>query len=137
MITSIKLTVFFSDPFWIGVFETWEENIYRVSKVTFGQEPKDIEIYQFLLRNFYSLQFSKEQSGDTLKNVDKKENPKRIQRKIKKETKSSGIGTKAQVALKKQYEDNKKTRKQRCKQQKEEEIKRKFQLKQKKRKNKH
>ena len=101
------------------------------------ESPKDIEIYQFLLRNFYSLQFSKEQNADTLKNVDKKENPKWIQRKIKKETKSSGIGTKAQMALKKQYEDNKKTRKQRCKQKKEEEIKRKFQLKQKKRKNKH
>ena len=44
-----RLTVFFEEPFWIGVFER---------KVTFGAEPKDYEVYDFVLRNYYRLKFS-------------------------------------------------------------------------------
>ena len=43
-----KLTVFFEEPFWVGVFEkTWDEKV-SVSKFTFGTEPKDYEIYHFI-----------------------------------------------------------------------------------------
>lgn len=38
------LTVFFEEPFWVGVFETIEEGKLTVCKVTFGVEPKDYEI---------------------------------------------------------------------------------------------
>lgn len=44
-----KLTVFFEKPFWVGVFERVEEGKLSVSKVTFGAEPKDYEIYAFIL----------------------------------------------------------------------------------------
>lgn len=44
MSTSIgKLTVFFEEPFWVGVFERIENGKLSVSKVTFGAEPKDYE----------------------------------------------------------------------------------------------
>ena len=36
-----KLTVFFEDPFWVGVFERISEGRLSVCKVTFGAEPKD------------------------------------------------------------------------------------------------
>ena len=39
-----KLTVFFEDPFWVGVFEHIENEKLSVAKVTFGAEPKDCEI---------------------------------------------------------------------------------------------
>lgn len=44
-----KLTVFFEKPFWVGVFERVEGEKLSVSKVTFGAEPKDYEIYAFIL----------------------------------------------------------------------------------------
>ena len=43
-----KLTVFFEDPFWVGVFERIENGRLSVAKVTFGAEPKDYEVQQAL-----------------------------------------------------------------------------------------
>lgn len=45
MITSIKLTVLFNEPFWIGVFEVYENDCYKACKVTFGSEPKVEDIH--------------------------------------------------------------------------------------------
>ena len=53
-----KLTVFFEEPFWVGVFERIEDGKFSVSKVTFGAEPKDCEIYEFVLKYYNSLRFS-------------------------------------------------------------------------------
>ena len=38
-----RLTVFFEEPFWTGVFERISEDRLSVCKVTFGAEPKDYE----------------------------------------------------------------------------------------------
>lgn len=35
------LTVYFEDPFWVGVFERIDDGKLSVCKVTFGAEPKD------------------------------------------------------------------------------------------------
>ena len=43
-----KLTVFFEEPFWVGVFERVSDGNLSVCKVTFGAEPKDYEIYELL-----------------------------------------------------------------------------------------
>ena len=53
-----KLTVFFEEPFWVGVFERYEDGKLSVTKVTFGAESKDYDVYQFILEHYYSLQFS-------------------------------------------------------------------------------
>ena len=54
----VKCTVFFEDPFWVGVFERNENGKLSVAKVTFGAEPKDCEILDFVLKHYYDLQFS-------------------------------------------------------------------------------
>ena len=36
-----SVTVFFEDPFWVGVFERQAQGALTVCKVTFGAEPKD------------------------------------------------------------------------------------------------
>ena len=41
-----KLTVYFEDPFWVGVFERIDNGKLSVAKVTFGAEPKDYEIQE-------------------------------------------------------------------------------------------
>ena len=53
-----ELSVFFEEPFWVGVFERIEDGKLSAAKVTFGAEPKDNEVYLFVLKHYYDLQFS-------------------------------------------------------------------------------
>ena len=39
-----RLTVFFEDPFWVGVFERIENGRLSAAKVTFGAEPKEPDL---------------------------------------------------------------------------------------------
>ena len=103
-----KLSVFFDEPFWVGVFERIEDGKLSVVKVTFGAEPKDYEVYEFILRHYYRLQFS---SAVAAVVKERKKNPKRVQREVKKQLRNTGIGTKSQQALKLQQEQNKQQRK--------------------------
>ena len=92
-----KLTVFFEEPFWVGIFERIEDGKLSVAKVTFGAEPKDYDIQEFVLKHYYDLQFSP--AVETIVKKDKK-NPKRVLRDVKKQLQNNGIGTKSQQALK-------------------------------------
>ena len=92
-----RLTVFFEEPFWVGVFERISEGKLSVCKVMFGAEPKDYEVYDFVLKNYYRLRFSPAVTIDVKVAV---RNPKRIQREVRKQVQNSGIGTKSQQALK-------------------------------------
>ncbi len=132
---SSKLTVYFDDPFWIGVYERVTEGTLEVCKITFGAQPKDYEVYAFLLRNWNKLRFSPPVNADMAR--DSRTNPKRMQRAIKRQLTSQGIGTKSQQALNLQREENKILRKMKTRQQKEDEKQRQFDLRQQKRKEKH
>ena len=103
-----KLTVFFEEPFWVGVFEQIEDGKLSVSKVTFGAEPKDCEIYEYVLKYYNSLRFS-----PAIETVVKEEvkNPKKRQKEIHKQMSAKGIGTKSQQALNLQRDQYKKQRK--------------------------
>ncbi len=129
-----RLTVFFEDPFWVGVFENIEDGKLSAAKVTFGAEPKDYEVQEFIIRNYYRLKFSPAVKT-AVKDV--KKNPKRAQRDAKKQTLEKGIGTKSQQALKLQQEQNKLARKEQSKMEREMESDRLFELKQIKKKEKH
>lgn len=130
----VKCTVFFEEPFWVGVFERNEDGKLSVAKVTFGAEPKDCEILDFVLKHYYDLQFSS--AVETVVKETKK-NPKRVQRDVRKEMKKTGIGTKSQQALKLQQEQNKQQRKVENRERNLAKAQRKFELKQKKKKEKH
>ncbi len=99
--TKTKLTVFFDEPLWVGVYEYWNNDDYSVCKIRFGAEPKDYEIYEFTQKNYHNLHFS-----PNLNNVlfeEKRINPKRLQRQISKQLQDTGAGTKSQQALKIQH----------------------------------
>ena len=53
-----KLTVFFDGLFWIGIYERIQDGKLEACKITFGAEPKDYEVYGFILKNWYKLRFS-------------------------------------------------------------------------------
>ena len=129
-----KLTVFFEDPFWVGVFERISDGKLSVCKVTFGAEPKDYEIYAFVHQNHGRLKFSPSVEAEAKKTS---HNPKRIQREIQRQVQNTGIGTKAQQALKLQQEQMKTERKTESRRRREEEKQLRFEQKQQKRKEKH
>ncbi|MFN8433271.1 MAG: YjdF family protein [Anaerolineales bacterium] len=129
-----KLTVFFEDPYWVGVFEREDEKEYQVARAIFGSEPTDAELYEFLQANYHKLEFSRSFQGEI--QLERKVNFKRKQREVRKQAKENGIGTKAQQAIKQVMEESKKERKQDSRQQRREEEKLKFVLKQEKKKEK-
>ena len=129
-----EFKVFFEEPFWIGVFERVENGKLSVCKVTFGAEPKDGEIWEFILRHYDELKFSPAVKAETRQTAD---NPKRRLRNAAKQMKHTGIGTKSQQALQLQREELKIERRQQGRKQREAEKQRLFDLKQQKRKEKH
>lgn len=129
-----RLTVFFEQQFWVGVFECISEGKLSVCKVTFGAEPKDYEVYDFVLKNYYELRFSPAVATDVKETG---RNPKRIRREVRKQVQNTGIGTKSQQALKLQQEQSKTEHKTMSREQREAEKQRQFELKQQKRKKKH
>ena len=131
---SEKLTVFFEEPFWVGVFEHIEDGKLSVAKVTFGSEPKDYEVQAYIQKYYFSLKFSP--AVETIVK-DIKRNPKRMQREAKKQMLETGIGTKSQQALKLQQEQNKQEHKEKSRKKKEAEEQRMFELKQQKKREKH
>ena len=129
-----KLTVYFEVPFWVGVFERVRDGKLSVAKVTFGTEPKDYEVQEYIQKCYFSLKFSP--AVDTVVK-DIKRNPKRMQREAKRQMQETGIGTKSQQALKLQQEQNKQEHKARRREKKEAEELRMFELKQQKKREKH
>ena len=130
-----QITVLFEDPFWVALYERESGGKYEVCKITFGAEPKDYEVYEFLLKNHKKLPFSPAVSVCGFE--EKRISPKRRQREAKKATEQKGIGTKAQQALKLQHEQNKIERKARTKERRGAEKKLRFEQKQEKKKQKH
>lgn len=128
------LTVYFEDPFWIGVFERISDGTLSVCKVTFGAEPKEYEVWDFVLRHYSSLMFCPAVKAES-KSIAR--NPKRRLRDAKKQMQSTGIGTKSQQVLKMQREEQKIRRRQAMHRKKEAEKEQRFELKQQKRKEKH
>ena len=130
-----SLTILYENPFWIGLYERFDDDKYEVCKITFGAEPKDYEVYNFLLKNWHMLRFSPPVKTD--RTIERKINPKRMQREINSQLENKGIGTKAQQALKLQHEQNKIDRKTQSREQREAQKERQFALRQKKKKAKH
>jgi predicted PilT family ATPase len=135
MDVTAQFTVYFEDPFWVGVYERKNGNLLEVSRVVFGEEPKDYEVFYYLLENWGKLRFSPLVEAES--SEAHRINSKRMQRAINKQLSRTGIGTKAQQALKLQQEQNVIQRKAKNKQRMEEEKQFKFELKQIKKKEKH
>ena len=132
--TVSRLTVFFDEPFWVGVFERTEDGKLSVSKITFGAEPKEAEVYEFILKHYCDLRFSPAVDAVV---KESRANPKRMQREVKKQLSAKGVGTKSQQALKLQQEQNKQARKAKRREAKAAQAERLFELKQQKKKEKH
>lgn len=97
----IALTVFFEDPFWIGLVECGEGTRLRAARFVFGAEPSDAQVYGWVLGGMPGIRLSQAvaaKGAPTLAG-----NPKRRQRQARKLC-AQEPGTKAQRALSAQHE---------------------------------
>ena len=138
--TSEKLTVFFEEPFYVGIFERVSDGKLYVCKVIFGAEPTDAEVYRFLLdrhdglSHFCRLSFRPAVAAAI---KEREMRPKRAKREARKQMENVGIGTKAQRALSLRREQSKSEQKVLDREEREVEKLRRFERKQLKRKEKH
>ncbi|MGN7402035.1 YjdF family protein [Cytobacillus praedii] len=117
----MKLTIYFDGQFYIGLVETVTDNTLKAYRHIFGNEPKDQEVLEFVNRDLLLLIQKHKQVGVTIdKKLKKKINPKKLQRSVSKELKQPFISSKAQEAIKKDYEQRKKVKLTRNKQLREE-----------------
>lgn len=132
--TSLTLTVFFDDPFWVGVFERVDGETLSVCKVTFGAEPRDVEVLQLVLNQFRRLSFG---AAGTAEQPIHYRNPKRRQRAARQAAAAQGVGTKAQQALAQQREAGKMAQRTQARAAREEKAAARYAAKRAKRKKKH
>ena len=99
------LTIVFDEPFYKAIFERIDGNSYSVAQVNLGTSlPRMPEIIYLVNRKYSKLNFYR----NTIENrADRHINPKRAQRLAHTATQQKQIGTKAQIALKKQFEESK------------------------------
>ncbi len=132
---SIACTIFFEDPFWVGVWERTDGSKFCVAKTPFGARPSEAEVWAFILTRYQELAFFETESGcGRLKNIG---NPKRMQREAARAVSAEGVGTNAQQALKAQYEAGKLAHKTKSREQKREEETKAFLLRREKKKARH
>jgi hypothetical protein len=111
---SLTLSVFFDDPFWIGLFTLADENTVKHARVVFGKEPTDAELYEYFISNYHRLEFFDSDGTEYTRALAK--NPKRRQREINKEirnridTKKSYDAIKLSIQQSKKQEKRKKNR---------------------------
>lgn len=132
--TTVKLTVFFEEPFWVGVFERTENGKLSAAKVTFGAEPKEQEVWELVLKKYCRMKFSP--AVEAAAKLVRKSH-KAARREAKRQMGRTGVGTKSQQALQLQREQRKTEQRLISREKREAEKQRLFELKQQKRKTKH
>ena len=133
--TEAMLTVYFDDPFWVGVLTRREGHTLTAARIVFGAEPKDYEVYERLLRCYGALRFGGSIAAESREAA--RVNPKRMQREASRLLENTGAGTKAQQALAQAREETKQTRLAVSREAREAEEQRRFDLRQAKRREKH
>jgi hypothetical protein len=134
----MSLTIYHDGQFWVGIIEVVEDGKLRAFRYVFGTEPKDTEILDFIYYKLLNIINQSVHSGiDVEGKLDKKINPKRLQRQVAKQINKVGVSTKAQEAMKQEYEEKKKSKKKRAKQYREELKAQKYLMKKQKAKAKH
>lgn len=101
--TSLSFTVFFEDPYWIGLFEYREQQQLYLKRIVFGSEPGEQMVYEWLKRYWYSISF--QTPVETVRQKASHQNPKRRQREARRAQDTRLSLTKSQLAVKQQQEE--------------------------------
>jgi len=130
-----SFTVYYEDPFWVGVFEEDDGSNYSCCRVVFGNEPTGPELFEFVRKSYSHLSFTSINLEEKME--DKKINPKRLARQTIRQMEETPHLNKAYEVIQKGYESRKTEKKKDAKVKKEEEMDLKYLLRSEKRKKKH
>jgi len=100
-VTSV-FTIFFEDPFWIGILEENYDGINYMGRHIFGAEPSNSELLQFYIYEFENIKKLKIKKTEI---KTKKLNFKKSISKSRKAQNKIGVGTKSQNLFKKAFEE--------------------------------
>jgi len=99
---SSVFTVFFEDPFWVGILEENYDGEKYMGKHIFGAEPSNSDLLQFCAHGFEKIKKIKVSEADV---ETKKVNYKKSIYKAKKTQEKVGVGTKSQKLFKVAFEE--------------------------------
>ena len=100
-VTSV-FTIFFEDPFWIGILEENYDGINYMGRHIFGAEPSNSELLQFYIYEFENINKLKISETDI---ETKKMKFKKSLNKSKRTQNKIGVGTKSQNLFKMAFEE--------------------------------
>ncbi|HHC5847025.1 TPA: YjdF family protein [Staphylococcus aureus] len=132
----MELSIFYDGQFFVALVEYKMENKSKFIQYTFGNEPDDIEVLDFIHHQLVEM-IDDVQTIVYTKNKSRKVNPKKLQRQIAKEQKKPKYSTQAQIAIKEELELKKKQRRKHYKEKRDAFQKRKREIKKVKAKEKH
>ncbi|QWU15945.1 Protein of unknown function [Paenibacillus sophorae] len=133
----MKLTVFFEDPFWVGIVEIDENGVVKAGRYVFGAEPSAQEIWEFVLFRLQEVTDGLSCGVAVPKPALRVSNPKRRAREAAGESRGRGSGTLSQEALRLELTKRKLESSRMNKARKEELAERKREIARKKAKDKH
>lgn len=128
-----RLTVFFEEPFWVGVFEQETDGVIRAARVVFGAQPTDAEVFEFVL----STRPAPLRAAGRRQTVKGDREPEKRRREAARETGQRGIGTRSQQALQLAREQNRLEKRESSRARRQAEQARRFALRTEKRREKH
>jgi len=105
----LKLTVFFEEPFWVGIAEETDGTELRAFRHVFGAEPDDSTVAAFICQRLVPLLQSPVPTVTVGPPRERRCNPKRRLREAAREMRRPGVGTFAQEAIKREREHRKAT----------------------------
>jgi len=129
-------TVYFEEPFWVGVLESEDEGTFSVARHVFGAEPGNAELLVFMLNDFHRMRRHESAACPEARTRDRPHNPKRSLREARRAA-LRPPATKAQAALSAARESQKSGSKALSREAHEVEAARRFSLHAEKRKGKH
>lgn len=109
-------TVYFDDPYWVGVLEEERDGYLFAARHIFGAEPSDQGIYEFVRQAYVPLHNRLTAGVRVEKGLSQPHvNPKRMQREVRRAMQEEGVSSKAHEAMRLQQEVHKKERQQSAK----------------------
>ncbi len=130
-----KFTVFFDPPFWVGIVEIIENNQCRAARHVFGAEPTEPDLLNFAMHQYSRLKFSR--SAEINTHDRPTVNYKRQMREIRAQMDNPQKSTRAQEIIRQEYELKAAELKRDTRENRLQEVDRKYRLKKEKQAKKH
>jgi hypothetical protein len=129
-------TIYFEDPFWVGLLESEDEGALVVARHVFGAEPSNAQLLHFMLYEFHRMRRSAPAKGSFQAVASGHRNPKRAIREARRDQ-VRPPSTKAQAALSAALEASKTEREINAREERRAHEDRRYELRAEKRKKRH